>query len=95
MKKIGLLLVLACASALAEPLARPSVSGEGCVAGARDKAEVDSQAHYHRGNRRLSRNFYHSLEAKTPPDNSFSQSAQLQPYFTGFCNPAFPSSCPR
>lgn len=95
MKKIGLLLVLACTSALAEPLPRPSVSSEGCIAGVRDKAEVDSPAYYHRGNRRLNRNFYHSLEAKTPPDSSFSQSAQLQPYFTGFCNPAFPSSCPR
>jgi hypothetical protein len=95
MKKIGPLLALVCANAFAEPLARFPTPSEGCVVGEHYKAEIESQVNYHRDGRRISRNFYHAQEARATPEHSYPQTVHLQPYFSGFCNPAFPSSCPR
>jgi hypothetical protein len=96
MKKMLPLLVLICTSASAESFVPHPVPNEGCISGTHYKKDNESQVYYHSNTRRISKDFYHPHEAVATPGQAYThQTASMQPYFSGFCNPAFPSSCPR
>jgi hypothetical protein len=96
MKKMVSLLVLVCTSASAESFVPHPVPSEGCIPGVHYKKVNESRVYYHRSSRHISKDFSPPQEVQAAPGQFYThQTASMQPYFSGFCNPAFPSSCPR
>lgn len=92
--KIGLMCMMVCSHVFADPFVHPSIRNEGCVAKAPLKMDAESSAERNSSSW-AGRHYYHALLEKMDSDKPQLQTARVQPYFSGFCNPALPSSCPQ